>query len=77
MNTSNSCQKRHLQTYTSKYDFYKIFQETDDPLIESLYKSKIKAAGNEGFIKTSKGIEKIRTQFHGFQVFNKKKNVYF
>lgn len=46
-----------------------MFQESDNPLIKSIYQSKILSAGNEGFMNTIEGMKQIRTKFHGFQVF--------
>lgn len=46
----------------------KHFQETDDPELKKLYRNKILPAKNLAFIKSSEGVEKIRTEFHGFLV---------
>lgn len=46
-----------------------MFQETDDSDLKKLYKTKMVPYGNKTFVKTAEGIERIRTEFHGFMVF--------
>lgn len=48
-------------------------QETDDPLIKTLYKKKMILKENNGFTKSSTGMKKVRTEFHGFMVVYKKR----
>lgn len=48
--------------------YYLIYQETENPLIMTLYKTKMLPNGNKTFTKSSEGMKKIRTEFHGFMV---------
>lgn len=46
-----------------------MFQETNDSTLQKLYDVKIKPYENqEMFTNASMGIERIRTEFHGFMV---------
>lgn len=46
-----------------------IIQETEDPLLRKLYDKKMKSYNRpQRFTLASEGIDKIRTEFHGFMV---------
>ncbi|XP_050060032.1 glutamate receptor ionotropic, kainate glr-3-like [Aphis gossypii] len=44
------------------------FEETEDSDLKKLYKTKMVPYGNKAFVKTAEGMERIRTEFHGFMV---------
>eukprot|EP00102_Acyrthosiphon_pisum_P025866 XP_016663076.1 PREDICTED: glutamate receptor ionotropic, delta-1-like [Acyrthosiphon pisum] len=44
------------------------FEETEDLELRKLYKTKIVPSGNKSFVRAAEGMERIRTEFHGFQV---------
>ncbi|CAI6365967.1 unnamed protein product [Macrosiphum euphorbiae] len=44
------------------------FEETEDSELRKLYKTKMVPSGNKSFVRAAEGIERIRTEFHGFQV---------
>ncbi|XP_026805088.1 uncharacterized protein LOC113548417 [Rhopalosiphum maidis] len=44
------------------------FEETEDSDLKKLYKTKMVPRGNEAFVRAPEGMERIRTEFHGFLV---------
>ncbi|XP_022171946.1 glutamate receptor ionotropic, kainate 4-like [Myzus persicae] len=44
------------------------FEETEDAELKKLYRTKMVPSGKKAFVKAAEGMERIRTEFHGFQV---------